>query len=496
MSIENWNSTAEQIKFDLDSVVDGRSYQSQSERCFTKCSPIDGRALPSVICSGQLDVDLAVQSARQSFTKASWLNMPLEERKQCLYRLADLIEANTSELALLDCLEMGKSMFNLIYDDVPTCARSFRWFAEALDKLYDYTAPPRAGALGTITREAIGVVACIVPWNYPLISTAWKIAPALAMGNSVILKPAEQSTFSAIKLAHLALEAGIPEGVLNVITGDGETGKLLALHNDVDMVSFTGSTEVGKLLMQYAGQSNLKRVALECGGKSPFIVLNSSKQLPYAAKSLARHMFFNQGQICSSASRLIVEADVEAELLQLIKQESLNYQPGNPLDMANRVGAMVSLDACHKVAASVNQTVGQGGQIVCGGQQVSPVTGGAYFEPTIITNLTNDMDIAQQEVFGPVLSVIRADSPEHALQLANDTRYGLAGSVWSDDLNAAHKIANGLKAGAVHVNCYGEDDLSAPFGGFKQSGMGKDKSIWSLQQYANLKSTWFRLTES
>ncbi|MCU4676454.1 aldehyde dehydrogenase family protein [Catenovulum sp. 2E275] len=495
MSIENWNLATEQVKFDVHSVIGGHQYMVESERLFQKVSPVNGKVLPELFCCDQNDVNIAVQSARQAFDKGDWVNMPLEQRKHVLYKFADLIDQHTTELALLDCLEMGKSMFNLINDDVPTCARSIRWFAEALDKNYGFTAPARAGALGTVTYEALGVVGCIVPWNYPLISTAWKIAPALAMGNSVILKPAEQSSFSAIKLAYLALEAGMPAGVLNVITGDGETGKQLAMHNDVNMISFTGSTEVGKLIMQYSGMSNLKKVALECGGKSPFIVLNSSKQLAYAAKSLARHLFFNQGQICSSASRLIVESGVKAELLELIKQQALNYQPADPLNMNNKVGAMVSLDALQKVKSSITQAVEQGAEIYCGGQQVNPVAGGAYFEPTIVTNVTNNMPIAQQEVFGPVLSVITADSAEHALALANDTRYGLAGSVWSDDLTTAHKIAQGIKAGAVHVNCYGEDDLSAPFGGFKQSGMGKDKSIWSLQQYADLKSTWFRLAD-
>lgn len=494
MSNKNWSQIASKVKLDTHSVIAGQTHQSHSERVFEKINPANGASLSSLICANNEDVNLAVQSARATFNQGSWVNMPLEQRKQCLYRFADLIDQQTERLALLDCLEMGKSMFNLIHDDVPTCARSIRWFAEALDKVYDNCAPYRAGAMGTMTHQAIGVVGAIIPWNYPLIMLAWKIAPALAMGNSVVLKPAEQSSFSAIQLAYLALEAGIPEGVLNVITGDGETGKLLALHNDVDMLSFTGSTEVGKLIMQYSGQSNLKKVALECGGKSPFVVLNSSKQLPYAAKSLARHLYFNQGQICSSASRLIVESEVETELLTLIKQEAEHYQPGNPLLMENKVGSMVSLDAAEQVLSCVNQAVEQGAEIYVGGRQASPVDGGAYFEPTILTNIKNEMPIAQHEVFGPVLSVIRADSPAQAVELANQTRYGLAASVWSDDLNQAHQVSRQLKAGAIHVNCYGEDDLSAPFGGIKQSGMGKDKSVWSLQQYADFKSTWFRFT--
>ncbi|KMT64278.1 aldehyde dehydrogenase [Catenovulum maritimum] len=472
--------------------INGRHYQPKSDRCIVKNSPIDNRVLPSIPICNRSDVDIAVAAARGSFNRGVWSQLPINERKSILFKFANLIEAHIADLAILDCLEMGKSIENLVYDDVPVAAQSIRWFGEAIDKVYNNCSPLNENSLGIITHEPLGVVSAIVPWNYPMIMTAWKIGPALAMGNSVILKPAEQSSLSAIKLAELALEAGIPAGVLNVVTGDSETGQALAQHMDVDGVFFTGSTQVGKLIMQYAGQSNLKRIALECSGKSPFVVLDSCKQLPFAAQTLARHLFFNQGQICSAASRLIIDESLAADFIPLLLEQAQIYQPSNPLDINSRVGASF----CHKHLETVDKLVknaqADGAKLICGGHKLETVKGGAYYAPTILTNVTNDMEIAQAEIFGPVLSVITVKSEAEAVEIANETPFGLAAGVWTDDFSTAHRVSRQLKAGSVHVNSWGEDDATAPFGGIKQSGVGKDKSVWALQQYANMKNTWFK----
>ncbi|MER2490831.1 aldehyde dehydrogenase family protein [Catenovulum sediminis] len=491
MSTIDWSVQADTFKPEVRSLINGQHFDADGE-LYKKTSPIDLRSLSDIAILNEKEVNIAVNAARKAYNSRCWAGLPLTKRKEILFKFSDLINQHVGTLALLDCLEMGKSIHNLMYDDIPTGAASIRWFAEALDKVYDHCAPARDGALGTITSEPLGVVGAIIPWNYPMIMLAWKIAPALAMGNSVVLKPAEQSTYSAIKVAELALEAGIPPGVFNVVTGDGRTGQALASHMDVDGIFFTGSTEVGKLIMQYAAQSNLKKVALECGGKSPFIVLNSSKQLEYAAQSMARHVYFNQGQICSAASRLIIQAECEAEFLALLKQQINQYQPANPLLTDTRVGAMVSHQQLDKVVNYVEMAVQSGAEVFAGGKAVEPVKNGAFYQPTILTGVRNDMPIAQEEIFGPVVSVIRVKDTAEAVQVANQTKYGLAAAVWTDDFNTAHQVASQLRAGTVHVNAYGEDDATVPFGGMKQSGLGKDKSIWSLQQYAEMKTTWFR----
>lgn len=488
----DWRQLAADFNPDTHSIINGQAYTPKSDNLLTKFSPVDNRSLQSVLLCSQLDVDIAVSNARQAFNDKRWRGKSINERKSILFKFADLIDQHTQELALMDALEMGKSVENLVFDDIPVGAASIRWFAEALDKAYDNCAPPRDGALGTITHEPLGVVSAIVPWNYPMIMAAWKIGPALAVGNSVILKPAEQSCYSAILLGKLALEAGIPEGVLNVLPGDEVAGSALALHMDVDGVFFTGSTRVGKLIMQYAAQSNLKKVALECSGKSPFILLDSSKQLEFAAQTLARHIFFNQGQICSAASRLIIDKSMLNDFLPLVIEQTKVYQPKDPLNIESRVGASFCHSHLANVQKQVDHAIANGAELIAGGKAIEPIAGGAYYAPTILTNVTNDMSVAREEIFGPVLSVITVDSEAQAIQVANDTPFGLAAGVWTDDFSTAHRVARELKAGSVHVNSWGEDDATAPFGGVKQSGMGKDKSIWALRQYADVKSTWFK----
>ncbi|WP_111978721.1 aldehyde dehydrogenase family protein [Algibacillus agarilyticus] len=488
----NWHDLAAAFSPNTHAIIAGEPHLTTSNKFIDKISPVDGRALPKVGIANENDVDLAVTAARQAFADKRWAALSFKARRNILLRFAELIDQATADLALMDCLEMGKSIENLVFDDIPVCADSIRWFAEALDKVYDLCSPSRDGAMGTVTHEPLGVVACVVPFNYPMIMAAWKIGPALAMGNSVILKPAERACYSAIKLGELALEAGIPAGVLNIVPGDAETGQALAQHMDVDGVFFTGSTPTGKKIMQYAGQSNMKRLALECGGKSPFVVLDSCRQLPFAAQTLARHVFFNQGQICSAASRLIIQENLVDEFLPLLIEQAALYQPSDPLNIKSKVGA----SHCHKhlerVQYYVDSAIEQGANLLVGGHAVQTVANGAYYAPTILTNVTNDMTVATDEVFGPVVAVITVKSEAEAIAVANDTIFGLAAGVWSDDFSTAHRVAHQLKAGSVHVNSWGEDDATAPFGGIKQSGMGKDKSILALHQYANVKSTWFK----
>ncbi|HYD31468.1 MAG TPA: aldehyde dehydrogenase, partial [Azospirillaceae bacterium] len=404
------------------------------------------------------------------------------------------IEAHTEELALLETLDMGKPIADSLAVDVPATVRAFRWYAEAIDKVYDEIAPTAPNTLALITREPLGVVAAVVPWNFPMIMAAWKLAPALAAGNSVILKPAEQSPLTALRLAELATEAGIPDGVFNVVPGFGPTaGKALGLHMDVDGVFFTGSTEVGKLFLQYAGQSNMKRVGLECGGKTPHVILDDCGALEAAANAAADGIFYNQGEMCTAGSRLVVHRAVKDRVMERILAHAAAYRPGDPLDPATRMGALVDETHIRRVLGYIEAGRREGAALVAGGNRVRTETGGCYVEPTVFDQVGNAMRIAQEEIFGPVLSVITVDSAEEAVRVANDSLYGLAAAVWSDNVHTVHRVARELRAGVVYVNCFDADDITTPFGGFKQSGIGRDKSLHALDKYTELKTTWMRL---
>jgi gamma-glutamyl-gamma-aminobutyraldehyde dehydrogenase/4-guanidinobutyraldehyde dehydrogenase/NAD-dependent aldehyde dehydrogenase len=368
-----------------------------------------------------------------------------------------------------------------------------QWYGECVDKVYDEIAPTADNALGLITREAVGVVAAIVPWNYPMIMAAWKIAPALAAGNSVILKPSEKSPLTALKLAEIALEAGIPEGVFNVLPGYGEeTGSPLALHMDIDCIAFTGSTNVGKKIMQYAGQSNLKHAWTELGGKSPFIVF-ADADIDAAAETCINAMFFNQGESCNAPSRLIIDKSVEEKFLEKALSLIPNFQPANPLATETVMGAIVDEVQLKSVMRYIEAGKAEGAECITGGKQVLENSGGYYITPTIFINVKNSMKIAREEIFGPVLSVITFSDVQEGIRIANDKPYGLAASVWSRDISQAHLAAKALRAGTVHVNCYDEDDITVPFGGYKQSGNGRDKSLHALEKYTELKTIWVKL---
>ncbi|AIG01571.1 aldehyde dehydrogenase [Pseudomonas fluorescens] len=491
---KDWTTLAAQQRLIDTALIDGEPHQAQSGARFEVINPASNRVLARVAACGQAEVDQAVSSARRAFEQGPWAKMAPTERKKVLLRLSQLMLEHRDELALLDSLSMGKPVMDAWNIDVPGAAHVFAWYGESLDKLYDQVAPTASNVLATITRVPLGVVAAVVPWNFPLDMAAWKLAPALAAGNSVVLKPAEQSPFSALRLAELALEAGIPAGVLNVVPGLGEeAGRALGLHMDVDALVFTGSTEVGKYFMQYAAQSNLKQVWLECGGKSPNLVFADCQNLDLAAEKAAFGIFFNQGEVCSANSRLLVQRSIADEFVQRLTEKARQWQPGNPLNPASSAGAIVDARQTQRILQYIEQARGEGAQLVCGGRQLSFDGSDNFIEPTIFTGVTADMTLAREEVFGPVLAVSVFDDEDQAVALANDHIYGLAASVWTDDLNRAHRVARRLNAGTVSVNTVDALDVTVPFGGGKQSGFGRDLSLHSFDKYTQLKTIWIQL---
>ncbi len=491
----NWQDRARTLSIAGQAFIDGRYVDAVSGETFDCLSPIDGRLLARVASTTAAEADRAVVAARRAFERGVWSRQPPRERKQVLLRFAELILAHKEELALLETLDMGKPISDSLAVDVPATARCIGWYAEAVDKIYDEVAPTGPGALALITREPIGVVAAIVPWNFPMIMAAWKLGPALAAGNSVVLKPSEKSPLSAIRIAALAAEAGLPDGVLNVLPGFGHTaGQALGLHMDVDCIGFTGSTRTGKRMLEYSARSNMKRVWLECGGKSPNIVLADCPDLDRAAEAAASAIFFNQGEMCSAGSRLIVEESVRETVLEKIVAAGRRLTPGNPLHPSTRMGAIVDERQLETVMSYIDSGRDEGARVLLGGQRAEPVPGGCYVEPTVFTDVGPEMRIAREEIFGPVLAAISVRDADEAVAVGNSVIYGLAAAVWTRDITRAHRMARALRAGMVYVNCYDADDITVPFGGFKQSGTGRDKSLHAFDKYTELKTTWIDLS--
>ncbi|EHK67260.1 aldehyde dehydrogenase [Achromobacter arsenitoxydans] len=494
-TLEYWQQKAEALTLRGQAYIDGAYADAADGATFPATSPIDGRKLADVAACGQADVDRAVAAARRAFDSGVWSALAPRERKSRMLKLAALISEHTEELALIETLDMGKPIRDALAFDLPETVQTYAWYGEAIDKLYDEIAPTGPDALATVTREPVGVVAAVVPWNYPLLMAAWKVAPALAAGNSVILKPAEQSSLSALRLAALAQEAGIPAGVFNVVPGTGPVaGRALGVHPDVDCLAFTGSTATGKRFMSYSGESNLKRVWLECGGKSPHIIFEDCPDLDRAALIAALAIFSNQGEVCIAGSRLYVHDSIYETFMEKVAAHAAAMQPGNPLDPETTLGAMVDERQTRSVMARIEAGASQGASLRIGGRQVRTDTGGFYIEPTIFDCVDAGSELVREEIFGPVLAAQRFHTEDEAIALANDSSYGLGAGLWTANLGRAHRLSRRLRAGLVWVNTYAAGDITVPFGGVKQSGFGRDKSLHALDKYSDLKTTWIDIT--
>ena len=492
----DWQAMADGLDLRTRAFIDGRYVDAADGRSFDCTSPIDGRVLGQVARCGQADVERAVRAARRSFEAGHWSRARPVKRKKVLQKLVQLIERHADELALLETLDMGKPVDDARYVDIAATLRCFAWTAEALDKVYGEVAPTGEDELGLVTREPLGVVAAIVPWNFPLLMAAWKLAPALATGNSVLLKPSEKSPLSVLRLAELVAEAGIPDGVFNVLPGFGqEAGEALALHMDVDGLVFTGSTAVGKRLLQCAGLSNMKRAYMECGGKSPNLVFADAPDLDKAAEAAAMGIFYNQGEVCTAASRLLVERSIKDEFVGRVVEAGRKMQPRHPLEPGAPMGALVDETQTKRVLDYIARGREEGATLALGGNRITPVDGGCYVEPTVFDDVHPEHTISREEIFGPVLAVIPFEDEAQALRIANDTEYGLAAGVWTANLARAHRVARGLRAGSVWVNYWDGGDMTAPFGGYKQSGNGRDKSLHAFDKYTEVKATWINLAD-
>ena len=489
-TVQDWHAEAASLVIEGRAFIDGRYQEAKSGETRPTINPGNGAKLADVANCGAEDADRAVEIARAAFESRVWADMAPSDRKMVLVRWAELIEENATEIALLESLDVGKPIADTTGVDVPSAIRTIRWSGEAIDKVYDQISPTPANCLALIQRLPLGVVAAIVPWNFPLSTTAWKLAPSLATGNSVILKPASNTPLSALRIAGLASEAGLPDGVLQVLPGPGGSlGRHLALHPGIDGLTFTGSTEVGKQLMRYAGESNLKRTFLELGGKGPNIVF-ADANLEKAAMFAAIAVFYNGGQTCTAGTRLIVEERIREQFVKMVAEQSRNWMPGDPLDPATPMGPMIDAAQLKTVADYVSVGSSEGASLVTGGGQTMLESGGFYYEPTIFQGVDNNMRIAREEIFGPVMSVIGFETAEEAVSIANDSIYGLAGAVWSNNINTAHRVAAAVRVGTMGINNYFGGDITVPFGGFKQSGNGRDKSMHAFDDYTELKTTW------
>ncbi len=491
LSRDHWEKLLAGLTLEGRHFIDGEFRPSVSGETFTRIRPMDGRPGGTLSRGNAADVDAAVASARAAFASGVWRHKEPGEKKKIMLTWAELIRAHGEELAMLETIDVGKPVMASLHVDVRLCADGIQYYGEMIDKMYDEIAPTGPKARALVRKVPLGVIGAITPWNYPMIIDAWKLGPAIAAGNSVVLKPAEQSSLSALRLAALGLEAGLPAGVLNVVTGYGEeTGKPLALHMDVDMIAFTGSTEVGKLIMGYAAQSNVKRVALELGGKSPLVVF-ADADLDAAASAAAWGCFYNSGETCHASTRLLVQRSVQDELIARIKDVTeREIALRHPLDPSAQIGALIEEAHMEKVLSMIAAGEREGARRAFGAERVLSETGGYYVSPGVFVDMTNDMSLARQEIFGPVLAAIPFDTEEEALAIANDTIYGLAGAVFTRDMDRAHRFSEGLHVGTVWINTYDMSTFATPFGGFKQSGFGRDRSVHAIDKYCDYKTIW------
>ena len=488
LSHEEYKAIAQSLSLPTTAFIDGKFQAARSGDSFATINPATGETLANIAACSADDVDFAVLKAREAFDDGRWSKQHPGTRKEVLIRLAKLIKRNQHELAVMESIDSGKPIADCESVDIPETIHCLIWHAETVDKIYDQSAPVGDEAMALVVREPVGVVGCVLPWNFPLLMLAWKIAPALAAGNSVIVKPAEQTSLTALRVAELAMEAGMPRGVLNVVPGMGpDVGEPLGRHMDVDMLSFTGSTETGRRFLRYSADSNLKKIVLECGGKNPAVVLADADELDLVAEHIVNGAFWNMGENCSASSRLIVHEDIKDALMQRILARSREWKTGDPLDPQNHLGALIDKEHFDKVSAYLTQ-----GDVILGGNSDQE----RYVYPTILDGVKTTDTLAQEEIFGPVLSVITVRSTEEAIAVANDTKYGLAASVYSSNGKQALRAAREIKAGTVTINCYGEGDITTPFGGYKQSGFGgRDNSIHAHDQYTEIKTIWIDLSD-
>ncbi|MDB4139514.1 aldehyde dehydrogenase [Candidatus Thioglobus sp.] len=496
LSKNDYIDIAAKIQFPTNPFINGKFQKSNAGRVMESINPATGSVITNISACDDSDVNYAVKVSRDAFNSGEWANKHPSERKAVLLKLAQLIEENKTELAVLESLESGKPISECELTDLPETIVTIQWHAEAIDKMYDQISPANEDAVGLITREPLGVVGCVLPWNFPLMMLAWKIAPALAGGNSVIVKPAEQTSMTALRVAELATEAGIPPGVLNVLPGEGpDVGEPMGRHLDIDAISFTGSTEVGRLFLEFSGQSNLKKIILECGGKNPAVVLSDANNLDGVAEHIVFAALWNMGQNCTANSRLIVHKSLKDTLLEKVREKMKDWHTGDPLDPDNQLGAIISKEQYDKILAYIEVAKSEGAELIEGGNAINSGEG-LFIEPTLFTGVTAEMIIAKEEVFGPVFVMMTVDSDKEAIDLANDTCYGLQASLFTSSVTKAHKYGRALQAGTVSVNCYGEGDISTPFGGYKLSGFGgRDNSLMAHDQYTETKTLWIDISE-
>jgi gamma-glutamyl-gamma-aminobutyraldehyde dehydrogenase len=476
--------------------INGEFVDAIDAATFDSLAPATGEVIAKIVACGEVDVDRAVSAARTAFDGGDWSRLAPADRKQILFAFADLIEKHSDELALIEAIDAGKPITDCRDFDLPDVLKTIRWYAETADKVFGKTAPTGSEHLGLIVREPVGVVGGVLPWNFPMAMLAWKIGPALATGNSVVIKPPELASLTTLRLAELAFEAGVPAGVFNVVPGLGHVaGKALGLHMDVDMVTFTGSTEVGRAFLRYSADSNLKGIVLECGGKSPQIVMADCRdKLDAVASDLAEAAFWNAGQNCSAGSRILVHESIKEDFVTALAREAESRVVGEPTEDQTNIGPLIEASALDRVMNYVEHAVADGARIVTGGKRLLNESGGWFAGPTVIDDVTPDMSVAREEIFGPVVSVLTFRDADEALRLANDTEYGLAATVWSKDIDVALRTARSIRAGTVAVNGYSEGDITTPFGGYRMSGFGgRDNGLEALEQYTEVKTIWVTL---